>query len=210
MTSDPWDHLLNAARGVHCSSAALTGFCAFPGDLRRQPVQPRDHPSCALLQADGALVSRRQDAALQAARACGSLARWRETYAGTDIGDDFLTRFGCYCLIGEDGPFASDRMRAWLVYMPARLWYPWHHHPGEEMYMILAGATEFSREGAAPETLHEGQTVQHAANQPHATRTGDHPLLAYVVWRNGFGVTPVLTPMADSPMHAANGGPHAD
>ncbi len=85
-------------------------------------------------------------------------------------------------------------MGAWVVYMPARLWYSWHHHPGEEMYLILAGQAEFLRKGHAPETLCEGDTVQHESNQPHAAETHDSPLMAYVVWRNGFRTKPVLTP----------------
>jgi len=31
------------------------------------------------------------------------------------------------------------------------------------------------------------------SNQPHALETKDHPVMAYVVWRNGFDTPPVLT-----------------
>lgn len=84
-------------------------------------------------------------------------------------------------------------MSAWVVYMPAGLYYPWHQHPAEEMYFTLAGEGVFMREGCTDETMREGQACLHQSNQPHAFETKDHPIMAYVVWRNGFDIPPVLT-----------------
>ena len=121
------------------------------------------------------------------------VAFWRDTYAGTDIGQDFMDRFGCYCLIGEGGAYHSAQMLGFVVYMPPGLYYPWHHHPAEEMYVVLAGEANFHRENAPSEILTRGQTSFHASNQPHAMETREHSVLAYVVWRNGSGIKPVLT-----------------
>lgn len=129
-------------------------------------------------------------------------AHWRETYAETDIGDDFLNRFGCYCLIGENGPWQSDRMAAYVVTMPAGLEYPWHHHPAEEMYFVLAGKAEFRVKGAPPRVLGPGQEVFHASNQPHAMQTRDKGVMAYVLWRGDLATKPVWSaPPAQATTH---------
>ncbi len=188
-----FDTLLAEARIAHEGHSALSAFCPFPNDISAQDVDPFHIPSSDLLQSETGLFCDNYLALRDAFIDAAPHAHWRETYKGTDIGDDFLARFGCYCLIGDGGPFKSDLFRAWLVYMPANLHYTWHHHPGEEMYLTLAGEAEFFREGAPAETLREGQTSYHASNQPHAMTTRDHPVMAYVVWRNGFETPPVLT-----------------
>lgn len=193
MTRALFEHLLQEARLMHEGNAALTAFCPFPSDITAQDVTPFHIPGADLLHAETGLAGGTTSSLRDAVVAAGPHAHWRETYKGTDIGEDFLNRFACYCLIGDGGPFFSDTMRAWFVYMPAHLHYPWHHHPGEEIYLILGGEAEFLKTGAAPVTLRAGDTYQHGASQPHAAETYDHPLMAYVVWRNGFSTLPVLT-----------------
>ncbi|MEX0284980.1 MAG: dimethylsulfonioproprionate lyase family protein [Paracoccaceae bacterium] len=190
-----WDALLGEVQQLHLDNADLSGFCTFPTDVQAQEVTAFDIPPRALMERDAGLVSQRHGALQDRIKEAGRLAKWRETYKGTNIGADFLNRFGCYSLIGEGGAYRSAQMNAWFVYMPARLWYTWHHHPGEEMYVVLAGEAEFRRGSHTPETLREGDAVFHQSNQPHATETFDQPLLAYVVWRNGFETPPVLTSM---------------
>ncbi|MEW9918296.1 dimethylsulfonioproprionate lyase family protein [Marimonas sp. MJW-29] len=189
-----WDGLLTATREAYAASAALSAFSPFAGDIRRQPVTPFHVAAAALFAAEAGLYTDSLAALRDAFRSCAPLAQWRETYKETDIGQDFMDRFGCYCLIGEGGAFASDTMAAWLVYMPPHLYYPWHQHPAEEMYLVVAGEALFLRHGEAPEVLRPGQTSAHASNQPHAMQTFDHPVMALVVWRNGFDSPPVLTP----------------
>ena len=193
MTRAVWDNLLEAARTVHESSAVLRDFCCFPTDLKNLEVDPYSVPAAALMERDRNLKSEQYTNLRDAFIAASPLAHWRETYKDTDIGDDFMTRFGCYCLIGPNGAFTSSQMLAFVVYMPAGLWYPWHHHPAEELYFVLAGEAEFLRDGQEPETLSPGDTSFHASNQPHATGTRDQPVMAYVIWRNEFETPPVLT-----------------
>jgi quercetin dioxygenase-like cupin family protein len=104
-----------------------------------------------------------------------------------------MDEFGCFSLIGHNGFFNSDQMNAWMVYMPAGLYYPWHQHPAEEMYLCLAGEAVFKKDGAPDKHMGEGGVTLHASNQPHAMETLDHPVLCYVVWRNEFTTKPVLT-----------------
>jgi len=195
MTAARWGNLIDAVRAVHQADTRLTDFSPFPDDLKSQDVSPFHIPSSDLLQSETGLFT---EPAYQAVRDalvdCASLACWRETYKDTSIGEDFMARFGCYGLIGPNAPVTSSKMLAWVVYMPARLWYPYHHHPGEEMYLTLAGSADFLKHGAERETLRPGDVAVHASNQPHATETHEHPMLAYAVWRNGFDTAPALTP----------------
>jgi len=189
-----FDALLDEVRQVHHSIPDLQDFVAFPSDLIDQHLTPYGIPAADLLARDRGLATDRFARLRDAVIAAGLEATWRETYKNTDIGQDFLDRFGCYCLIGDRGPFIGDTIRAYFVYMPAGLHYPWHHHPAEEMYFVIAGEAEFLAEGRAPRVLQSGDTVMHGKNQSHATETHDLPLLAYVVWRNEFETLPVLTP----------------
>ena len=127
-------------------------------------------------------------------RGASAYAHWRQTYAETNIGQDFLDRFGCYCLIGENGAWTSRQMSAFFVYMPSDLWYTWHAHPAEELYFVIAGGGQFYRDGDPPRHLGPGQTMFHGSNQPHALQTGFSPLLALVLWRNNLDIPPVLMP----------------
>ena len=188
-----WNALLDAARAAHVGHPEVSAFCPFPTDIEPQDVEPFGIPAAGLLAEERGLRSEGYAGLRDAFIACGPLAKWRETYKGTDIGDDFLDRFACYCLIGTGGAFTSAQMAAWVVYMPAGLYYPWHHHPGEEMYLTLAGEALFQREGCPDAVLRPGMTSQHASNQPHAMETFADPVMAYVVWRNGFDTPPVLT-----------------
>ena len=192
MAREVWDRLLAEAKAMHEADEALTEFCPFPDDVTPQEVSYFHIPPHDLLIEETGFL----DPETPIRRAfidAGALAKWRETYKGTDIGDDFMNRFGCYCLIGEGGAFHSDQMAAWVVYMPPHLHYPWHHHPGEEMYRVIGGEGRFMRKGMPDEWLKTGDACEHASNQPHALDTEDSPIMAYVVWRNGFETPPVLT-----------------
>ena len=188
-----FDTLLHALRDTHAAHDGLQAFCAFPTDLTPQPVAPHAIPA-ARLMADQSWPPGPHDGLRDAFLAAGPQARWRETYKGANIGQDFLDRFGCYTLIGAGGAFHSAQVWAWMVYMPPHLHYTWHHHPGEEIYMVLAGSARFFRQGAPSEVLGPGGTSQHGAHQPHAMETGEDPVMALVLWRNGFDTGPVLTP----------------
>lgn len=192
MTRATWNHLLAEVKRMHEADAALMAFCPFPDDVTPQEVRHFHIPPQDLMQQEEGF-SDPETPLRRAFIAAADLAQWRETYKDTDIGDDFMDRFGCYCLIGEGGAFHSAKMAAWVVYMPAHLHYPWHHHPGEEMYRVIGGAARFFRKDMPEEWLTSGQTCDHASNQPHAMETEDEPVMAYVIWRNGFDTPPVLT-----------------
>ena len=188
-----FEELIEVARHVHESHQEVSNFCSFPDDLKPQTITHNHINSSDILQSEKHLFTDKyhdfRDAFINAA----PFAHWRETYKNTDIGNDFMSRFGCYCLIGTNAPFYSKKMHAFVVYMPQELFYPWHHHPGEEMYLTIAGEAEFMKDKEENEFLQSGGVSEHKSNQPHAMKTHTNPVMAYVIWRNKFNTPPVWT-----------------
>ncbi len=188
-----FENLIELAKNVHESHSEVREFCKFPNDLKTQEVKKNHINASHLLQADKKLVTNKYALFRDAFVSAAPYAHWRETYKNTDIGEDFMNRFGCYCLIGINAPFFSNQMHAFVVYMPEEMFYPWHNHPGEEMYLTLAGEAEFFKHNENNKVLKPGDVSEHRSNQPHAMRTHNRPVMAYVIWRNHFDTPPVWT-----------------
>ncbi len=185
--------LINIAESVHKNHPLVNDFCEFPDDIQLQDLSPNHIVASTLLQKETDLFTKKYQIFRDAFIEASPFAHWRETYKDTDIGKDFMERFGCYCLIGPNAPFFSLKMHAFVVYMPPHLFYPWHNHPGEEMYLTIAGEAEFMKVGEENEVLKAGGVSEHKSNQPHAMRTQNRPVMAYVIWRNNFETGPVWT-----------------
>jgi hypothetical protein len=186
--------LLCTTQDVYAGNAEMTGFTPFPDDIVRQAVTPFHSTCCDVFCEDKKLVSQKYPALQDALRAASDAVHWRQTYKDTDIGDDFMGQFACYCIIGENAPFMSAAIRLFMVYMPPHFYYPWHHHPAEEMYVVVSGTGVFKRKDCPDERLTEGEISFHQSNQPHAMETLDDPVLCLVAWRDDFETQPVLTP----------------
>jgi len=186
--------LLCTTQDAYAGNAEMTGFTPFPDDIVRQAVTPFHSTCCDVFCEDKKLVSQKYPALQDALRAASDAVHWRQTYKDTDIGDDFMGQFACYCIIGENAPFMSAAIRLFMVYMPPHFYYPWHHHPAEEMYVVVSGTGVFKRKDCPDERLTEGETSFHQSNQPHAMETLDDPVLCLVAWRDDFETQPVLTP----------------
>ena len=191
--NDPWEKLLETAKKVHLANSKLQEFCPFPKDIKKQEFSPFYIPASDLMQNETGLLTGDYAELRDAFILVSPYAHWRQTYRGTIIGERFFNEFGCYGLIGPESPFQSEKIRAWVVYMPRKFYYPWHYHPAEEMYLCLAGEAVFRRENCPDISLGSGDIMEHSANQSHAMETLEHPIMAYVVWRNGFSTKPVLT-----------------
>ena len=186
--------LLRTTQDAYADNAEMTGFTPFPDDIVRQAITPFHSTCCDVFCEDKKLVSQKYPALQDALRAASDAVHWRQTYKDTDIGDDFMGQFACYCIIGENAPFMSAAIRLFMVYMPPHFYYPWHHHPAEEMYVVVSGTGVFKRKDCPDERLTEGETSFHHSNQPHAMETLDDPVLCLVAWRDDFETQPVLTP----------------
>lgn len=194
MTQDHlFQNLLRTAQDAFCENPKMLSFTSFPSDIERQAVTPSYQNCSDVFRRDTQLVSHKYTALQDAIRDASEAVHWRETYKDTDIGVEFMDQFGCYCIIGENAPFMSNSIRLFMVYMPLGLYYPWHNHPAEEIYMVVSGSAVFKRKGCPDETLTEGETSFHASNQPHAMETLKEPVLCLVAWRDNFLTPPVLT-----------------
>lgn len=204
---DPrFSSLLDAVIERHRVMPVLSEFCPWPDDVAVQACAPFHVSAADAFLSEQLFCSDALDPLVALVRAVTDLAQWRETYKDSGLPQSFLDVFGTWCLVGAGGPFRSSRLAAYFLYMPSGLWYPWHHHPAEELYCVLAGSGEFYVAGQPAKTLSAGDTIQHGSNEPHALQTTKSPVLAYVVWRNGFGTRPVLTPENQIP--APLGSPH--
>lgn len=187
------DAAFAAARDLH-QHPDLIEFAEFPQDITNLPVQPHHIPAADRMMAETCFDTGPFADQARALMTPWKEVVWRETYRGTHLYEDYLQRFACYKLIGQNAPFVSQQMGGFLLYATANLDYPWHHHPAEELYLILGGAAEFQAEGEAERTLRPGDTIFHTANQPHRMTTFDQPVLCWVVWRPPhMDVKPVLT-----------------
>lgn len=186
-------NLLNSLKKAWRSNEEALAFHPFPDDVSPQKLKPRHRACAAQFQSENGLRNSSQHDLITALHHFAPSAHWRDTYSDTNIGDDFLNRFGCFDLVGENAPFNSQTFRLWMVYMPAHLHYPWHHHPAEEMYLVVAGQALFMREGQTEKVLQPGATCFHKSNQSHSMTTQNSPVLCLVGWRNEFETPPVLT-----------------
>ena len=185
--------LLRTTQNAYSKNTEMMGFAPFPNNIISQEVIPYYCKCSDYLGDDKRLISKNYPELQKAIIDASEFVHWRETYKGTDIGDYFMDRFGCYSIIGENAPFSSDALRVFMVYMPPRLYYPWHHHPAEEVYMVISGSATFKKKDCADEVLSEGQVAFHESNQPHAMETKDDPALCLVAWHDNFQTPPVLT-----------------
>lgn len=185
--------LFDGVRRLHDEHQALHDFAPFPDDVQPKALVPFHVPAADLMLAEAGFGPSPYKQLCKALFAVTPQMLWRETYKGTNIGNDFMERFGCYEIIGRDAPFASNSIRSFLVYQPAGLHYPWHQHPAEEMYVVLNGEAEFGLQGQPSRTLVAGDSAFHPSNQPHALTTHEQPVLAYVIWRDEFDTAPVWT-----------------
>ena len=195
---DPIDLLLSECQSTYAAHPALAGFAAFPTDLTRQSMTAHQRAACADLLADTSLTSRVFPALLDSVRRSAPHMHWRETYKDGSNETAFMARLVCFSIIGEGGPYASERARLFVVYMPPHLYYPWHSHPAEEAYLVIAGQARFQAGTDRDHVLREGQIMTHAHHEPHAITTGAEAMLSLVVWRSHLAVKPVLVPAPKS------------
>ena len=117
----------------------------------------------------------------------GDLA-WSQTYGAADVSAAFLDRYGWTELIGLTGPIASQRLACGFLLLGPAVEYPSHHHPAEEIYLVLSGTADWRRGDEPWMQRPPGALVHHPPDMRHAMRTGDAPLLALYLWR-GDGLT---------------------
>lgn len=192
--------LINEVERAYLTHAKMLDFAPFPDDLSNHAVEPHHRPVSTLLQNETGLKSTGYAELQTALIAASEKMYWRDIYKSPpkNLSSDaikFMDKLGCYAIIGDNAPFHSQKLRLFMVYMPAGLYYPWHTHPAEEIYLVISGSAIFKRGGHPDRNIAEGETMFHETNQPHAIQTTDTPLLSLVVWRNHLTTPPILLDM---------------
>lgn len=195
--SDPraaFDHALDLTRALHRAHPQMNAFCDWDDTARwhgagSDPIRP-----ARALASDPGLDGGPHQALRHALAAIAPLANSTRTYGDDEIAPDFNDRFGSFPLVSQIGPFRSPTTCAYVLYAESALCYPWHAHPAEELYVVIAGQALFHRAGAPSRTLRPGDSTFHASDQPHAMDTQDHPVLCLVLWRGDLVTRPRLLP----------------
>ena len=116
-----------------------------------------------------------------------SRLRWEQSYKKADgvVPDAMLAAYGFAEIIGKQGPFISDRIRAGIGIYGPNIEYPVHRHRPEEIYVLLAGAAEYTFGNADSIRKTAGDVVFMKSNTPHGFRTAEQALVVYYLWQGG-------------------------
>jgi mannose-6-phosphate isomerase-like protein (cupin superfamily) len=112
---------------------------------------------------------------------------WEQSYRKADgvVSDALLAAYGFAEIIGNHGPFISDRIRCGIAAWGPGIVYPRHQHDAEEIYMLLAGSAEYSV-GDTTESYHgAGDVVFVKSMTIHGFRTTDKALVVCYLWQAG-------------------------
>ncbi len=85
-------------------------------------------------------------------------------------------------IAGPTGMIQTDACRWGFFLQNADHDYPERLHAAEELYFVVSGMAEWTREGEASTLRPPGSFIHHASWQPHAMRTVSQPLLAMWGW----------------------------
>lgn len=108
-----FDHLLSEIRTLHDTFPSVGDFVSYPSDLRSIELKSQHLPSTDHFLAESQ-IKNAQSPLVRAFYNASSDARWRINYADSNIGDDFMQRFACYCVAGEGGAWYTNQTNCML------------------------------------------------------------------------------------------------
>jgi len=129
-----------------------------------------------------------------------SALHWERSYTEADamVGRDMLKGYAFAEIIGKQGPWKSEQVRAGIGIWGPHIDYPVHCHRAEEIYVVLAGGAAFgvgtSVQGDEPlmsidenqyRMVEAGGAVTVRSMQAHGFRTHARPLAVFYIWQNG-------------------------
>ena len=176
-------NLLAAIENLVLATPVLHEFSPWTGGCVYRDLPALDIPAIALIEHLAVDRTALTAPVVAALRTVAKHGHWQQTYSETEVGKDFLDRYGWMEVVGSSGNYHSDTQRIYLSYWGECLHYAWHLHEAEELYFILAGGAAFEAEGLPPVYLSPGQSRHHLPNQPHAMTTLHEAVLALIVWR---------------------------
>ncbi|HKY94850.1 MAG TPA: dimethylsulfonioproprionate lyase family protein [Kiloniellales bacterium] len=154
-------------------------------------------PACALLPA--ALAAAERGPLADVARAFALVEpalAWTQNpnYSDAKLGQGYMAGYAYCDFIGPRGLMDSKAVALGVLLLgPGRL-YPDHSHPAAEIYHVLSGTAEWSRDGGAFAPKPPGSAIHHAPWVRHAMRIGDETLFALYGWVGEVAVAADLVP----------------
>ena len=117
---------------------------------------------------------------------CGAVGSldWQQTYTTADVGERFLRNYGWAELLSPGPATGVAQISCGVLVLGPDTFYPVHRHEAEEIYLPLAGAADWQQGDAVWRRRIPGTLIHHSSEEPHAMRTGEHPLLAMYLWRS--------------------------
>lgn len=91
-------------------------------------------------------------------------------------------------LAGPAGVRECPHFRAGLLFQPPEMFYRWHRHAAEEIYLQFCGKAEWRAEGETSAVVSPPQFILHRAWQAHAIQTFAAPLCAVWGWRGDIAM----------------------
>jgi hypothetical protein len=191
--SEPLARLVEVLRGHYGREQAAhpgerTVYDALLGALARPSTQRParlEKPAVALLPA--ALAAARQSPLAELAAAFGALEpslAWTQNpnYSDAKLGAGYMAGYAYADVVGPRGLIASDTVAMGALLLgPGRL-YPDHTHPATELYHVLSGTADWSRDGGDFAAQPPGRRIFHPPWMRHAMRVGEETLFAWYGW----------------------------
>ncbi len=112
---------------------------------------------------------------------------WEQSYRRKDnvVSDDMLNGYGFAEILGQRGPFVSERVRSGLGVWGPSITYPIHWHEAEEIYVVMGGSADFTVGDAPSVRKRAGEVVYVPSGTPHGFQTTDEPLAVFYLWQAG-------------------------
>jgi len=113
--------------------------------------------------------------------------RWEQSYTKEEdlVPDAMLAGYGFAEVIGRQGPFLSDRIRAGIAIWGPDIVYPRHQHQAEEVYVVLAGSAGFKIGSGGKAWRSTGDVIFVESNTLHGFRTTGQHLVVFYLWQAG-------------------------
>jgi hypothetical protein len=109
---------------------------------------------------------------------------WRQTYTVAEVGERFLQNYAWTELVTPGPPTGAAQISCGVLVLGPDTFYPPHRHEAEEIYLPLVGTAEWLQGEAVWRERPPGTLIHHSSEEPHAMRTGEHPLMAMYLWRS--------------------------
>ena len=164
------------------SNLDLKNFCQFSTNLKDNNLGPTITSASSAVSKREFKSSKKTFPIIEAIKKYAGEANWRQTYSVSEVGKDFVNRHCYFELIGPNGHFFSETIRAFVCYWGEYLNYNWHSHEAEEIYYILGGKAQFKTK-TMTKVLKANDTQFHKSWESHAMETLEEPLLAFILWR---------------------------